>query len=665
MVVKQSHRRDESADDDSPRFNILLICIDDLRADRLSLVGNERATCPNLARRRADATLFHNCHSPVGWTLPACASIITGLQPEDHGLVHHQHRFRALKLGHYLGSGYHRVALTNNGNLVPDHIEQSVLDRLGHERKPDKWRRFGWDAGFDDYRWWSREHERVPFEQAASFLRENGERPSRPWLLFLHANIVHDYHMGRSCYLDAPWAGAAIDPALQEVVDGPELWCDLPAGVNRDEARDQLLKKYDAGILAMDRLLENVLAEVDFETTLVVLTSDHGEGFEPELGRVHHCGRLHNDLTHVPLLVWLPSRLRQVIQPPADEYRACSTLDIAPTLLQLSGQTGVDLPGHFLFGLPNHRELHGCDLGYLFWDQGLERESYDDSDIEIRSRTLYPLKTIQVRRGHERREYAYHLAYDPGERHDLVTQSAATLAPVTFIVAINDYEELRWNLLASPVAADDRHQWLLIDNRDNALADGIADLYNDALDRADNELVFFVHQDVYLPLGWEARVATALQVLAETDPNWGVIGAVGMGPAADGQDVIYGHWSDPHGYHRQGPLPCRVRTLDELWLGISKNRGLAFDPALPGFHCYGVDLCLTAETMGLNNYAIDAFLWHKYRGRDGNLIARPDDCNKLRARWTDGFMAAFSPSADYVAGKWHHEKPFSSTCWQW
>lgn len=663
--MKQADTRDESADDNSAQFNILLICIDDLRADRLSLFGNDRATCPNLVRRCADATLFQNCHSPVGWTLPACASIITGLQPEDHGLVHHQHRFRALKLGHHLGSDYHRVALTNNGNLVPDHIDQSVLNRLGHERKPDKWRRFGWDSGFDDYHWWSREHETAPFEQAANFLRQSGERPSHPWLLFLHANIVHDYHLGRPCYLDAPWAGAAIDPALHEVEDGPQLWRDLPAGISRETAREHLLKKYDAGILAMDRLLETVLAEVDFETTLVVFSSDHGEGFEPELGRVHHCGRLHNDLTHVPLLLWLPSRLRQEVQPPAEEFRACSTLDIVPTLLLLNGQACPDLPGEYLFDPPNHRELQGCDLGYLFWADGLERDSYDDCDIEIRSRALYPLKTIQVRRGRERREHAYHLAYDPGERHDLTAQPAAPLAPVTFVVVVNDYDELRWNLLASPVAVDDRHQWLLIDNRNNAAADGIASLYDGGLDQADNDIVFFVHQDVYFPLGWEARVATALQVLAETDPNWGVLGAVGMGSAADGQSAVRGHWSDPNGYHCHGPLPCRVRTLDELWLGIHKDRGPTFDPALPGFHCYGVDLCLSAEAMGMSNYAVDAFVWHKYRDRQGNLVARPRDSGKLCARWSDGFMAEFRPSADYVAHKWRHAKPFDSTCWQW
>ena len=41
---------------------------------------------------------------------------------------------------------------------------------------------------------------------------------------------------------------------------------------------------------------------------MVVLTSDHGEGFEPGRGRIHHGGRLHEDLTEVDARVRFKAR---------------------------------------------------------------------------------------------------------------------------------------------------------------------------------------------------------------------------------------------------------------------------------------------------------------------------------------------------------------------
>ena len=126
--------------------------------------------------------------------------------------------------------------------------------------------------------------------------------------------------------------------------------------------------------------------------------------------------------------------------------------------------------------------------------------------------------------------------------------------------------------------------------------------------------------------------------LESVDPNWGVIGAVGAILAAENGNApkeLRGHWCDPHGYFSFGPLPHEVESLDEQWLGFRKSRGVEFDPDLPGFHCYGIDLSLTARESGLKSYAIDAFVWHKYRDSDGYLIRSKEDSAKIRERWTD------------------------------
>lgn len=653
-------------------YNLLLVVVDDLRADHVSSYGYHRKTTPNLDALAQSGTRFLNCCSPTGWTLTACASILTGQMGDVHGLLDHNQRFHTPKLGHHLGDSYCRVAFSNNGNTVPDRISVEYLESLGFERRPAKWGLFGWDDGFDEYCWTHREDHVQPYRQAEDFLEQRAqasrrEETQKPYFLFFHTNIVHDYHMDRPYYLAGEkWLGRSIHQELHRFPDGPDIWRNPPAGLSQAQMLDEVVAKYDAGIEFADQMLKGLLDRVDFSDTVVVVLSDHGEGFAPEVGRVHHCGRLHQDLLHVPLFVWLPAPLQERLHPPATEERPCSTFDIVPTLLTLVGRTPEGFAGRFLYSLPTHRQLEGIDRGYLYWGEDMIRDSYDTCQVESRSTLIFPLKWIRASRDGAAKESVYNLAYDPTERLNLLEPRGGPglkMEPITFVVCVNDQGELEQNLLFSPVAHSPSHQWILVDNR---AGDGISQIYHAAARKAKNDLVFFVHQDLYLPPGWEERLFLALDALEQQDPNWGVIGSVGVIAAGPTEPApLLGHWCDPYGYHHNGPLPAIVQSMDEQWLGVRRSRGPAFDPDLPGFHCYGIDLSLTARQMGLRSYALDAFVWHKFRDSLGNLIENKDMSSKILARRTDRFTAEFRAAADFIRKKWSKYLPFRSTSWTW
>ena len=65
----------------------MLISIDTLRADRLGTYGYERFTSPVLDGFAREGVVFEDASSPAPWTLPAHASMLTGLTPLSHGLV--------------------------------------------------------------------------------------------------------------------------------------------------------------------------------------------------------------------------------------------------------------------------------------------------------------------------------------------------------------------------------------------------------------------------------------------------------------------------------------------------------------------------------------------------------------------------------------------------
>ncbi|HLK31809.1 MAG TPA: sulfatase-like hydrolase/transferase, partial [Terriglobales bacterium] len=66
--------------------NVLVIVVDTLRADHLSLFGYPRLTSPHIDAFARQGVLFDNAISTASWTLPSHASMLTGLYPHEHGL---------------------------------------------------------------------------------------------------------------------------------------------------------------------------------------------------------------------------------------------------------------------------------------------------------------------------------------------------------------------------------------------------------------------------------------------------------------------------------------------------------------------------------------------------------------------------------------------------
>jgi hypothetical protein len=86
---KWGDRVGETVNDVGERPNLLLISIDTLRADHLGSYGDASGLTPNMDGLAAGGVTFRQTVSSSPWTLPAMASVVTGLHPWRHraGLV--------------------------------------------------------------------------------------------------------------------------------------------------------------------------------------------------------------------------------------------------------------------------------------------------------------------------------------------------------------------------------------------------------------------------------------------------------------------------------------------------------------------------------------------------------------------------------------------------
>jgi hypothetical protein len=208
---------------------------------------------------------------------------------------------------------------------------------------------------------------------------------------------------------------------------------------------------------------------------------------------------------------------------------------------------------------------------------------------------------------------------------------------VTFVVAVNDDTILARNFELSPCLQEvSGHQVILQRNFASA-----AEAYNDAIAKSSNELMIFVHQDVYFPRTWLSELQRALDLLHMRDPAWGVLGCYGANAKGKFFGYLYASAEGLHGEPFAEPVP--VQTLDEIVLIVRKSSGLKFDGDLPNFHLYGTDICLSAATKGMTCYAISAPCIHNTRQ---NVVLPPE----------------FYESCAHVQHVWREHLPIQTTC---
>jgi len=317
------------------RPHVVLIDVDTLRADRMSLYGYGRETTPRLDAWAAEqAVVFTDVVSTSSWTLPATASIVTGLAVQQHGVLSFPGQLDGAVPPVSLplrAAGYETWGMSEGGFVVPT---------------------FGFDLGFDrfDFRRQKRRDVEDPGWDAVVELAR-GRSSERPLFVFLQTYLVHAPYRHDDRFVgdyDGPFAGQDVD---YENVIMPYLRGELEL----DEAtRAYVNALYDAGIARLDARLAELLARLGTvfgdQPYLVVITSDHGEEFF-EHGKMNHGYSLYEEVLRVPLVVRFPHGEPGRVDAPV------SVVDIVPTILE-----AADLPrpavltGHPLGGaLPARR----------------------------------------------------------------------------------------------------------------------------------------------------------------------------------------------------------------------------------------------------------------------------------------------------------------------
>jgi arylsulfatase A-like enzyme len=361
---------------------IVVIGIDTLRPDHLSLNGYPRATSPELDAWAKDAVIFDRAWTSAPRTRPSFRSATTGRTPLE--------AICAKNIGAVFDeAGFATAGIVANVHLNP---------------------RFDFHQGFDLWHLDGGAKVDQQVDAAIAWLDEHQDRDS---YLFLHVMDPHIFYVAPQPYSERFTSELPALPEGEALPYGrlnrQRVYGMMAKDRLSDLQRQHIVARYDGEIAWTSHELGRLLAHLDAlpGRTAVVLHSDHGEEFW-EHGGFEHNHTLYDDTTRGVLIVKPPGGA-------GGRTDVLATLpDIAPTLYDLA-----DLPAD------RRPETDGTSLVEALRGAAPDPEralplGYLQYEAE-RWGVVWHGKKYVLFTGSGKEEL-YDLQADPGEQHDLSGQ---------------------------------------------------------------------------------------------------------------------------------------------------------------------------------------------------------------------------------------------------
>ncbi|MFN0009478.1 MAG: sulfatase [Planctomycetota bacterium] len=329
------------------RPNVIFYVIDGGGADLMSVYGYPRRTTPFLERLASEGVVFEHAYANSTWTQPSTASFMTSL--------HHS------VLGG-LRRGIHSTPVPTKAVTMAEHMRRGGYQTAVLTSNPNCARVIGLERGVDFMRDADTEHSKSSPELHDRFWRLRRDYPGYPYWVHFQTTDVHEPNEPPS-----PFAGLFVAPEERRKHDewhdqlnqkagnlfGTTSIADFydialkRAGIDRRSYFNISRGLYDETMAHQDRELERFVerlkAEGEWEDTLFVIAADHGhpagtfsrwgrgliepqpEGWQGALFDAYS--------TRVPLIFVWPRGIgggRRIEQP-------VSMIDVLPTILELTG----------------------------------------------------------------------------------------------------------------------------------------------------------------------------------------------------------------------------------------------------------------------------------------------------------------------------------------
>lgn len=385
--------------------NVILISLDTLGANHLPCYGYERNTAPNLCNFAKNNVFFTNAFSNASWTLPSHFSIFTSQYPNHHKMINDDDTpldpninmmaeffkkanyktiyvapltSRSLPISRGIGRGFEMTLDTESTQSLIN-WDKGISQLIKNNKNKQKtflflhtyWVHYPYvvkDMSEKNKRMYTKDfYEDIPLNLTSytkfsqefldfiinlyeTRLKEDNPADKKNNQYVLDSlkrakNLKHAEKIYKSLITDVTnkrgnWWGNWHEFYLGKIA-------------RSDEKISYSRALYDEMIFYLDKKLAMIFDLVSnselANNTIIIITSDHGEGFMEHGSMAHPADSLYNETTNVVLTMYIPKikqkRINDLVQ----------SIDILPTVLNLTGVNysannfdGIDLTGSIL-----------------------------------------------------------------------------------------------------------------------------------------------------------------------------------------------------------------------------------------------------------------------------------------------------------------------------
>lgn len=391
--------------------NIILISIDSLRADHLSLYGYSLNTSPNLDEFAKDAVVFDNSIGTAPGSLASVPAILSGKYSTHHNVTLLNQELssklttlpKILKAKGYNTAGFVSVVyIKAKYGFGQDFI--TYKDRIDFFEWAHTREEFGLRQTLEAFipgysSLMKQDADKAAPELNKDVFRWLDKNKDNPFFMYIHYYDPHaPFNLGKEFRTTNDTRDYF---ELEEYYKNQKRYEYVPKDVI-----DAVINLYDAEIMYVDQYigkLLNKLYELDIKNnTMIIITADHGEEFYDH-GYFFKSSTLYQEIIHIPLIIYYPKEFN-----PRRIEETVSHVDILPTILDVLGiEVPADVDGMSLVPLIKNgsynREFVAAEI---YGRPGVEEAHYmiaiisgDWKLIELRPKikgvpsALYNLKT--------------------------------------------------------------------------------------------------------------------------------------------------------------------------------------------------------------------------------------------------------------------------------
>jgi arylsulfatase A-like enzyme len=421
--------------------NVVVVLVDTLRADHMSLYGYPRQTSTNIENIARQGVTFDNAIATASWTLPSHASLLTGRYPHEHlaeidapmdaryATLSEVMRDRGYRTGGFSANLFY---FTRRGGFDRGFIHfDDFFYSLGDVFYRTLWGRILNRYVSDRLGWGEFPQGKRAEDVNREMLHWVDGDSGKPFFAFLNYFDVHTPYLPppayRGKFTSATADAGTVDkwpPVPQEDLHilhdvDPYLYRVLTSAKGFQQAIDA----YDNSVAYVDDQIGNLFSELRRrgldKNTIVIITSDHGEELLDH-GMVHHRNALYRDLIRIPLVYWAPGRI------PAGLRIAMpiSAASLPATVLNLTGDGTQQT-----FPIPSLTQLWqqpGTDPGWPNPISELHRYIYQPHDYPAHNGWLKAIVAPrwQLIVSETMPAELYDWSVDPQEQHNLASDPA-------------------------------------------------------------------------------------------------------------------------------------------------------------------------------------------------------------------------------------------------